>query len=114
MANGYKHDAKVVYGDTDSVMIKFGTETVISLLFRLLFWCCFAACAAFLCLVFAARPKFVDGRQNDGRRHADTTDVSVCRLSLRHAHARYVALLMIAMESLLVCGRLASLLRCGW
>lgn len=28
VANGYAHDAQVVYGDTDSVMVKFGTETV--------------------------------------------------------------------------------------
>lgn len=28
MANGYEHDAKVIYGDTDSVMVNFHVKTL--------------------------------------------------------------------------------------
>lgn len=28
MENGYAHNAVVIYGDTDSVMVKFGVDTV--------------------------------------------------------------------------------------
>ena len=27
-ANGYEYDCQVIYGDTDSVMVKFGTESI--------------------------------------------------------------------------------------
>ena len=27
-ANGYEHDARVIYGDTDSVMVLFGTDNI--------------------------------------------------------------------------------------
>lgn len=46
-ANGYPHNAVVVYGDTDSVMIRFGTDSIQEAMelgqqqcFCLLYSCC--------------------------------------------------------------------------
>lgn len=32
MANGYSHNAEVIYGDTDSVMVKFGPTELIKVM----------------------------------------------------------------------------------
>jgi DNA polymerase delta subunit 1 len=29
IANGYQHDAHIIYGDTDSVMVKFGVDNLV-------------------------------------------------------------------------------------
>lgn len=40
IANGYDHDADVVYGDTDSVMVKFGTADLREAMrLGMLWWC---------------------------------------------------------------------------
>jgi len=33
ISNGYSHDVVVLYGDTDSVMVKFGVESVAEVIF---------------------------------------------------------------------------------